>query len=156
MGISEMLGFSSDGQKKEGDVKQVLEALTTTIESINVKLAGGTGGGNYSGLKVTLANMNKYLSSIYFSLNKIQAAESKLNDTTSDSFDDIKKTLQANFAKIDKEIQTVVSMNSAADNQMKQSLDILSTKVEDLVRVQMEQVEILKNLNDILDKKYGV
>ena len=124
------LGASKDKQKTD-DVKQVLEALTTTIESINVRLAKTTGD-MYS--KQILDHLQKVSSSMQYVYSMIVQLQ-KEND-------DIKKQL----AELPK------AMTKTNDPAAAQRMMILERKIDQLIKIQMEETKILQEQNEYLQK----
>jgi hypothetical protein len=192
MGIADALKFGSD-QRKDDDIKQVLEALTTTIEGINVKLAGGTSqGGDMSGIVAPIQNMNKSITNISYAVSEVKnaqdASEKNLSYSVSEaqrlmmegftrlireianstsvsaasdksisySVSETQRMMSEGFARMIKEISNSASMTIASNNEVRDAINNMSGKMEALVRVQVEQVEILRDLNRILKEKYNI
>ena len=184
--ISDLMNLGSSGKaskEKKDDIKIVLEALTTTIESINERLergGGGAGGDNSAAVTTYLQRINSSLQYIYQFLSNVKHDQEDLKKgmgelklSINKSVAEAAQTFMNDTRKILQVIQTQEreegpetklsdkkkKSDEKDDKKDKKEMEVLpyildfEKRVQQLIIILTEETEILKKQNKYLQNR---
>jgi hypothetical protein len=158
------MDFFGTGGGKSDDIKAVLESLTTTIESINQRLAGGGGGGS-AGVEDTSRQLRQAVTWLQYlseQLKVVHQGQGELKAGLGDFKNEVNKTitdnLQSSMDGFRRVMQQMETGGSVSPQVLKESftpaymLDI-SKRLEQIILLNTEETELLRKQNMFLQQR---
>jgi hypothetical protein len=162
-----MLGNLSKGGARNDDIKTVLDSLTTTIEAINQRLAGGAGGegtgqqlrqlaGNIQYIYDALAQVVKQQAELKAALAALQGGMTKtMSESLQSAMTDVRRLTQSIETSDSLATTQKAAPGTAIDPGAATVLD-LRKRLEQLILIHTEEAELFRRQNQMLQEKLAL